>query len=497
MSDNSIKAAVQPDPEDKGEGQHVEQSHLRKRFTLLSTIAFASTTMNSWIAFSSSLVVPLTSGGGPTLIYGLIVAGIVMGILAAGFAELASAYPSAGGQYYIVYMLFPHETRRVAAFLTGWITIISIMAATASCSFFVAGSMLNLIAMWIPQYIVHNWHVYLVNVMLCTVAAVAAARFPKTIGQVGVGILWLSIVGFIASMATLLAVSEVKQSSSFVFKEFHNSSGWIDGWAFIIGVTNCLWAYCGLDAPIHVSEEVNNPSRNVPTAIGVTMALGIVTVVGWNICLMFVVTDLQSLISSGIPILEVYNQALNSKVATTLWAVYYIVMFYHIVLNLFVSSSRILWSLARDGGVPYSSYLSRLHMASPVRAMAVMFVLQVILGVLYIASTTAYSSFINLTLFALNITVVLPQAALLFRGRGILPERAFSLGKLGYFINGLATIFTIFFAICFAFPFVYPVTGNSMNYLIVVFTIGLIFTIAAWFGGLNKRFVGPSLEGYT
>ncbi|KAL2205730.1 hypothetical protein CC79DRAFT_821746 [Sarocladium strictum] len=224
------------------------------------------------------------------------------------------------------------------------------------------------------------------------------------------------------------------------------------------------------------------------------MILGIVTVVGWNLCLMFVVTDLKALIAAGIPILEVYNQALNSKVATTIWAVYYIALFYHIVLNLFVSSSRILWSLARDGGVPYSSFLSRLHGASPLRAMAVMFTLQALLGLLYIASVTAYSSFVNLTLFALNITVVFPQAILLSRGRGILPERAFSLGKLGYSINALATIFAIFFSVTLAFPFFYPVTAGSMNYLIVVFAIGLVFTTGAWFGGINKRFDGPTLE---
>lgn len=495
-SHDSIKAIAHPVLEYKCEAQHTEQTHLSKRFTLLSTIAFAATTMNSWIAFSSALVVPLTSGGGPTLIYGLIIAGIAMSIIATGFAELASAYPSAGGQYHIVYMIFPPATRRAAAFFTGWVTIIAIMAATASCSFFVAGSTLNLVALWTSHYIIQNWHVYLVHIALCTVAAFAAARFPKTIGHIGVSVLWLSIMGFVASMATLLAVSEVKQPSSFVFKEFHNSSGWVDGWAFIIGVTNCLWAYCGIDAPIHISEEVVNPSRNIPIAIGVTMALGIVTVVVWNICLMFVVTDLGTLLSSGIPILEVYHQALNSKIATTIWAVYYIAIFYHIVLNLFVSSSRIIWSLSRDGGIPYSSYFSHLHRASPVRAMAVAYVLQVILGVLYIASTTAYSSFVNLTLFALNITVVLPQATLLLRGRDNLPARAFSLGKYGYFVNALATIFTIFFAVCFAFPFVHPVTGNSMNYLIVVFAIGVVFTIAAWFFGLKRRFTGPLIEGH-
>ncbi|KAM0447615.1 hypothetical protein ACHAPV_009138 [Trichoderma viride] len=482
---------------------HVEETkfaqpeeQLKKRFTLLSVIAFGFTTMNSWVAFASGVAVPLSCGGGPALIYGLIVAGIVMATINIGFAELASAFPSAGGQYHIVYMTFPKSTRRIAAFFTGWISVIYIMAATASCNFFVAGSILDLVNLWNDGYEIQAWHTYLLHILLSIIAFGVTSRFPTAIGKLGVSILVLSIVGFVASLVTLLTVQDVKQSSDFVFRQYTNVSGWSDGWAFFIGVTGCLWAYSGVDAPTHVSEEVPNPSRNVPIAIIVTMALGIVTVLTWNIALMFVVTDLQALIESGVPILEVYNQALNSKVATTIWAVYYIIMFYDIVLNLFIFAGRTIWSLSRDGGVPYSKFISHLDWASPVRAAAIMLVLQIIIGVLYVASATAYSSFINLTLFALNITVALPQAALLFRGRGILPERAFSLGKFGYVTNATATLFVIFFSVCFCFPVGFPVTASTMNYLIVVMAVGLVVTAVVWFVKLRKTFTGPQLESY-
>ncbi|KAM0248997.1 hypothetical protein ACHAQJ_009246 [Trichoderma viride] len=481
--------------EDKSKFMQPEEQ-LKKRFTLLSVVAFGFTTMNSWVAFASGVAVPLSCGGGPGIIYGLIAAGIIMATINVGFAELASAFPSAGGQYHIVYMTFPPSTRRVAAFFTGWISVIYIMAATASCNFFVAGSILDIISLWNEGYEIQAWHTYLLHILLSIIAFVATSRFPTAIGKLGVTILALSIVGFGASLITLLTVKDTKQSTDFVFRDYQNVSGWSDGWAIFIGITGCLWAYSGVDAATHVSEEVPNPSRNVPIAIIITMVLGIITVLVWNIALMFVVTDLQALIESGVPILEVYNQALNSKVATTIWAVYYIVMFYDIVLNLFIFSGRTIWSLSRDGGVPYSKFISHLNWASPVRAAGIMLVLQIIIGVLYVASSTAYSSFINLTLFALNITVALPQAALLFRGRSILPERAFSLGKFGYIINAVATAFVIFFSITFCFPMFYPVTASSMNYLIVVMAVGLVVTTAAWFVKLRKTFTGPRLDSY-
>lgn len=470
---------------------HVPSEHLEKRYSLLSVIAFAFTTTNSWVAFASGIAVPLACGGGPGIIYGLIVAGIVIGTIALGFAELASAFPSAGGQYHIVYMVFPSSTRRVAAFFTGWLSIIYIMAALVSCNIFVASSILDLASLWNKSFEIQNWHTYLLHVALCLIAFFVTSRFPSAIGRVGIVVFFMSIVGFVASMITLLVVHKDKQSSDTVFRDYENVSGWSDGWGMIIGITSCLWAFSGIDGPTHLSEEVPNPSRNVPIAIGLTVGLGFVTVFAWIISLMFVVTDVDAIINSAVPILEVYNQALDSKVATTIWTVYYMVMFYEIVLNLFIFGGRTIWSLSRDGGLPYSRFFSHLQWNSPVRGIALMLVLQVIVGILYIVSSAAYSSFINMTLFALNITCALPQAALLFRDRGCLPERAFSLGKFGPYINFVATMFVIFFSITFCFPTFVPITATSMNYLVVVMAIAILVPLGLWFGGLNKSFTGP------
>ncbi|CAG9941757.1 unnamed protein product [Clonostachys rosea f. rosea IK726] len=495
MSNKAKSEEVRPASSTAGEVDvlkpEIHEEKLAKRYSPLSVIAFAFTTTNSWVAFSSTLAAPLICGGSPTLIYGLIGGGIIMSIIGIGFAELASAFPSAGGQYHIVYMVFPPSLRRGAAFFAGWLSIIYIAAALASCNIFVSNSILYLVSIWESSYEIQAWHTYLLHIALCVAAFFATSRFPGAIGRIGIAVFWLSLIGFVASMAAILSVSKTKQTSSFVFKDFQNVSGWNDGWSVVLGITGCLWAYSGVDAATHVAEEVKNPSRTVPTAIFLSLGLGIITVVAWNIAIMFSITDLDALLSSEVAVLEVYSQALNNKAAVTIFGVYYIVMFYTIVLNLFIFGGRTFWSLSRDGGVPYSKYFVHLQWASPVRATFVMLVLEIVLGVLYVASTTAYNSFVNLTLFALNITVAMPQACLLFRGRACLPERAFSLGKYGFIVNALATLSVIFFSITFSFPPEMPVTGSSMNYLIVVMAVGVVFIAAIWWGGLRKTFTGP------
>ena len=76
---------------------HVGQ--LPRQFSITSLIAFAFSIMNSWIGFVSLLLTTLTMGGPTVAFWGAIVAWAAATIIAAGLAELASAFPSSGGQY--------------------------------------------------------------------------------------------------------------------------------------------------------------------------------------------------------------------------------------------------------------------------------------------------------------------------------------------------------------------------------------------------------------
>jgi choline transport protein len=82
--------------------QLLAQGHvpeLPRQFGLLSALSVAFSTTNSWIGYSAVFFVPLLAGGGPTTLYGLIVASIACLFITLGLAELASAFPSSGGQY--------------------------------------------------------------------------------------------------------------------------------------------------------------------------------------------------------------------------------------------------------------------------------------------------------------------------------------------------------------------------------------------------------------
>lgn len=74
-------------------------SELPRQFGLLSTLSLAFSITNSWVAYAAILATPLFAGGGPSVVYALLLATIACSFINAGLAELASAFPSSGGQY--------------------------------------------------------------------------------------------------------------------------------------------------------------------------------------------------------------------------------------------------------------------------------------------------------------------------------------------------------------------------------------------------------------
>lgn len=51
-------------------------------------------------------------------------------------AELASAYPSTGGQYHFAFMVSPPKSRAFIAFVMGWLSVLAWVLTTTSAAIF-------------------------------------------------------------------------------------------------------------------------------------------------------------------------------------------------------------------------------------------------------------------------------------------------------------------------------------------------------------------------
>ncbi len=88
-----------------------------RQFSMWSLGALAFTLTCTWLGAGSSIGISLTEASSAGTLWSLPIAGGMTLIVAAGMAELASAYPVAGAQYYWSFMVASDEYKPFASFL--------------------------------------------------------------------------------------------------------------------------------------------------------------------------------------------------------------------------------------------------------------------------------------------------------------------------------------------------------------------------------------------
>lgn len=88
-----------------------------RQFSISSLGALSFTLTCSWLGTGSSVGIALMEGSYAGVLWSLPIAGIMTTIVSLGMAELASAYPVAGAQYYWAFMVASDEYKPFASYL--------------------------------------------------------------------------------------------------------------------------------------------------------------------------------------------------------------------------------------------------------------------------------------------------------------------------------------------------------------------------------------------
>lgn len=250
-----------------------------------------------------------------------------------------------------------------------------------------------------------------------------------------------------------------------VFDSWENANGWPEtSTAVLIGIPSELASAISLDraddfsgiiAPVttltsadsvcHLAEELVDASKWLPrimiAAAACNFSIGFVLLV----LILFRVGDVEQVIASptGQPYIAILLSATRSVPGTAVLVAYIILALVFCATNVVTTSSRQLFSFARDRGVPFSSWLSRVSSDKclPVQAIVCTVTITVILSLVLIGSSLAFNIIASLFGVALMGSYLVSVATLVFqrfRG-GKLPRTRFSLGRAGLLIN-MATI---------------------------------------------------------
>jgi choline transport protein len=164
------------------------------------------------------------------------------------------------------------------------------------------------------------------------------------------------------------------------------------------------------------------------------------------------------------------------------------------------SASRLMYSMARDNGIFFSSFFSKINKSLdvPVNTILACSLFNTLFGLLYLGPYVAFSAYMSSCTIFLNLSYAMPVVTLLIRGRGILAKQQYpglphQLGKWGLPINVVASFYVILTTVLFSFPTALPVNSDNMNYVVVVFGVFLVFISAYWVVN-GKVFTGPDFD---
>lgn len=221
--------------------------------------------------------------------------------------------------------------------------------------------------------------------------------------------------------------------------------------------------------------------------------LGLVVVVAF----LFALPSLQDALndSTGFPFIYAFENAVSTAGVNGLTAIILIpVIFSNILYN--ASTGRQTYAFARDKGLPFARWISGVDKKRkvPANAIGLSCIISGLLSLINIGSETAFNAIISLNVAALMYTYLVSISCVIYRKvcyPETLPDRRWSLGKHGLWINVVGLLYGVFGFFWSFWPSETPTTADTFNWSVVIFVGVFIISLVMYGIKGRKEYVGP------
>jgi basic amino acid/polyamine antiporter, APA family len=276
---------------------------------------------------------------------------------ALAYAELAAWRPQAGGEY--VYLR--ESFGRLAAFLTGWTSFVAGFSGAIA-----AGAMA--VAVYVDRFVpgagdtdvIAGWNIgplaiaisprALVAIATIVVLALVQARGVRPGRLLQNSLTTVTVVALTAFVVTGLIVAQSPQIAS-VASHPTPPTTWL------IALVPVMFSYTGWNAAVYVAEEVRNPTRNVPLALGLGTASVVALYLALNALYLRVVPREE--LAGAIGVGEIAAGRLFGSAAAAVFAGLALVIILSSLSAWTLAGPRIYFAMARDG--VFLSSAARVH----------------------------------------------------------------------------------------------------------------------------------------
>lgn len=469
---------------------------LDRRMGLFSNFAISFSIICILSGGINSLAQGTSGAGGASIGIGWPIGCLISGVFAICMAQIASAYPTAGGLYHWGSIL----GNRFTGWLTAWFNLLGLI------------TVLGAINVGTYYFFMGAFGAYLgledlIEVRIGFLAVLTGTQ--ALINHLGIGLTakLTDFSGYLifATALALTAVCLISADSYDVSRlwTFTNYSGDAGGgvwpatsqsWVFLLGLLLPIYTITGYDASAHTSEETIKAAHSVPRGMIASVLWSLLF--GWLMLSAFVLM-LPGMDEAAAQGWNVFFWAMDSRVNPVVKDVLYGAIFlsqFLCGLATVTSVSRMIFAFSRDKGLPASSVLAKVspRYRTPVAAIwtgaiaAVLFVWGS--SLVTIGDTPVYTIVVSCTVIFLFFSFAIPIAL------GLVAWGTPKWDRMGPWNLG-GTLFRFFAVLSLAAMALIFVLGiQPPNQWALYITVGfLVLTALVWFGFESRRFQGPPI----
>jgi amino acid transporter len=481
-------ASVHEQAELEGLGYKQEMRRNRSVVTLLfQTLAIAAIPYGEGSPFISAIY-----GGGPLSIFvGWIVVCVLDQCIAMSLAELASRYPTSAGPYYWSFQI-AKSSKTTISFINAWIWVIGNWTITLSVNFGFASLLSATVSMYHPDWSANSWQLLLIFYAICLGSLVICTFANRYLPQVDIACAtWTALTILVILIAVSVKANVGRHSASWALSHYDKSfAGW-GNFTFFIGLLPPAYTFSAIGMISSMAEECAHPAVKVPRAIALSIPVGGIAGLFFVIPLCVTLPPLEDIINSpGAQALPyILHQVMGSPGGGLGLVFLVLVITLFCSISITVAASRCTWAVARDNALPLSRLWAHVDtkLGVPVWSLILLTVIQMLLGLINLGSSSAFTAFVSVGVIALAAAYAIPILLSLLNGREEVNKAPWNCGMIaGTFFNALALAWIAFELVLFSMPTALPVTPISMNYASVVF-VGFMAISAVWYGVYARK----------
>jgi amino acid transporter len=447
--------------------------------------------------------VSLSAAGGASLGIGWPVAGLFALIVAAALAQIASAYPTAGGIYHWASMLGGKGFGWAAA----WFNLAGLLFVVSSVNFgvfllfrdlFLVEVMHADVTTWVSAAMFDSgWWIQTIFISAITATQALCNHYGIKITTIVTDFNgYIILAGAVVLTVALLywAPAPIDIGRLFTFTNYTGEVGgsvWPTAtqtvfFALVLGLLQGVYTITGFDASGHTSEETRNAAESAPRGMIHSVLWSVVF--GYFMVCSFVLampTVEEGAAQGWLAFPFMMQKSLMPIWLKDLLIIIIVVSNYLCALSGLTSCSRMMFAFSRDGGLPGSKALRYVNPTyrTPTTAIwwgAILSIIATLYGGAFVVLSTGCAVFLYLS-YVMAIAVGLRSE---MNGKWT-KKGPFSLGGASKLIATLAIIGCAILIYVGVQP-----PNEKVGYLIVIM---IVVMVALWYAFERSRFEGPPM----